>query len=235
MLKQVIALAAIGKRLGQKVSFTGAFFLCYVWAMQAPWITSPTFTISPWSIAAPVAEPKPAPEYQNDENLKKDYGIELAKSTNHLDAAFKIAGDDTSKAMWMSFHWPHDPIVIASRDIYLKTLEISKPVLDREQLAAKALAIADEKVLKNGVFVPSIEAKDRLAAIRLYSDIVGYTGKVEIDNSNNKTTIKEMVVKLVKAEDKKPAIVIDNAPNVKSENVEHASPITLKLVSGASR
>src|SRR5882757_1035545 len=76
--------------------------------MQAPWITSPSFVISPWSIAAPI-ETKPIPEYQTDENLKKAYGIELAKSTNPLDAAFKLAGDDNSKALWISFHWLHDP------------------------------------------------------------------------------------------------------------------------------
>jgi hypothetical protein len=203
--------------------------------MQAPWITSPTFAISPWAIAAPVAEPKPTPEYQTDENLKKAFGIELAKTTNPLDAAIKIADNEQSKALWISFNWLNDPVVVASRDIYLKTLELSTPPLDKEQLAAKVLALADEKILdpKRGIIVSVAEPKDRIAALKLYSDILGYTGKVEIDNSSKTFTHNEMTIKLVKAEEKKP-VTINNAPNVKSENVEHASPITLKLV-GASR
>ena len=203
--------------------------------MQAPWITSPTFAISPWAIAVPVVEPKPIPEYQNDENLKKAFGIELAKTTNSLDAAIKIADNDQSKALWISFHWLNDPVVIASRDIYLKTLELSTPPLDREQLAAKVLALADEKILSPqlGCLVPIAKAQDRIAALKLYSDTLGYTGKVEIDNSSKTFTHNEMTIKLVKAEEKKP-VTINNVPNVKSENVEHASPITLKLV-GASR
>ena len=221
------------------VVLAGGHFSCYMWAMQ-PWITSPTFAVSPWAIAmaAPVAEPKPIPAYQTDENLKKAFGIELAKTTNPLDAACKLAGDDQSKALWISYHWLNDPIVIASRDIYLKTLELSTPPLDREQLAAKVLALADEKILSHKLecLVPVADAKDRIAAFKLYSDILGYTGKVEIDQSSKTFNHNEMTIKLVKAEEKKAvSSIIEHAPNVESENVEHVSPITLKLVSGASR
>jgi len=198
-----------------------------------------------WGIASPwttVAEqPKPeAQAYQSDENLKKLYGVELAKTSNAFEAACKIFNEeDTRKALWISFNWLSDPIVIASRDIYLKTVSLSTPLLDREQLAAKVLELADEKILKNGVWYSTIEPKDRVAALKLYSDIAGYTGKVEIDNSSvTNNTIKELTIKLVKAEDRKPPVTIDNAPNknVKSEisNVEN-TPITLKLVGGAAR
>jgi hypothetical protein len=219
-----------------------------------PWVTSPSFVVDKpkTDVFAPVGgwqeqiitkapwvkeTPKPAPEYQTDENLKKAFGIELAKTTNPLDAAVKVAGDDQSKALWISFHWLTDPVVVASRDIYLKTLELSTPPLDKEQLAAKVLALADEKILspKLGVLIPVSEAKDRIAAYKLYSEIMGYTGKVEIDQSTKTFTHNEMTIKLVKAEDRKPAHTIEHAPNVKSENVEHSSPITLKLVGGASR
>lgn len=191
--------------------------------------------VSPWTaggIANQQEVKKVIPEYQNDGNLKKQYGIELAKTNNPFEAARKTVGDD-DKAVWVSFNWLSDPIVIASRDAYLKTLEESKPPLDREQLAAKVLALAEgEKVEINGILRSTVKAKDRIAAFKLYSDILGYTGKVEIDNSttNNSITNNELKIVLVKAEQPKPTVI--NAPNVKSEilNEKIPSPISLKLV-----
>ena len=194
--------------------------------------------VSPWTIGAiqqaPQASAQPTLEaYQTDEALKKRYGIELAKSSNPFEAACKLfSEEETNKALWISFHWLVDPVVVASRDIYLKTLELNTPPLDRNQLAAKVLALADEKILKNGVYVPTIEAKDRVAALKLYSEIQGFTGKVEIDNSVTNNTHNEMTIKLVKADPIKPVTVIDNTPNIKSEitNEQLPSPINLKLV-----
>lgn len=203
-----------------------------------PWITSPAFVVepsspvlaSPWATGAASAKEE-APSYQSDENLKKQYGIELAKAQNPFEAGCKLFGEETNKALWVSFNWINDPIVVASRDIYLKTVELSQPLLDREQLAAKVLVLAEgEKILINGKLIATVEPKDRLAAYKLYSDIAGYTGKVEIDNSVKNITNNELTIKLVRAEDKKP-VVIDNAPNIKSEIVnEDQSPIKLKLV-----
>lgn len=185
---------------------------------------------SPWVVGA--ASAKIAEEYQTDENLKKQYGIELAKTNNPFEAGCKLFGDETNKSLWVSYHWLNDPIVAASRDTYLKTLELSSKPLDREQLAAKVLALVDEKIERAGVLIPTIEAKDRIAALKLYADIMKYTGNVEIDNSTKNITHNEMTIKLVKA-DNKP-VVIDNAPNVKSEmtNEDAGMPIKLKLVSG---
>ncbi len=186
--------------------------------------------VSPWAIHAKAT---PAPAYQSDENLKKQFGIELAKSTNPFEAGCKVFGEETNKALWASAYWINDAIVIASRDIYLKTVSLNTPILDKEQLAAKVLILAEgEKILKNGVLVPTIEAKDRYNFFKLYSEIAGYTGKVEIDNSKTFNAINEMTIKLVKAEDKKPTI-INNAPNVKSEMVNpNSTAIQLKLVGG---
>ena len=191
-------------------------------------------TVSPWTAGAIANKEvqKVIPEYQTDESLKKLYGIELAKTANPFEAAKNVI-DDGDKAVWISFNWLSDPIVIASRDAYLKTLEESKPPLDREQLAAKVLALAEgEKVAINGVLRSTVEAKDRIAAFKLYSDILGYTGKVEIDNSttNNSITNNELKIVLVKADQPKPTVI--NAPNVKSEilNDKIPSPISLKLV-----
>lgn len=182
--------------------------------------------VAPWAVTqAPAPQP-----YQTDENLKKQFGIELAKSTNPFEAGCKVFGDETSKALWASVNWMTDAIVIASRDAYIKTLELSLPPLDKEQLAAKVLALADEKILKNGVAYPTIEAKDRIAAFKLYSEIMGYTGKVEIDNSTKTINNNKLEIILVKAEEKKPVVI--DAPNVKSKilNEDAPSPISLKLV-----
>lgn len=211
--------------------------MCY--EMQ-PWITSPSFKVpnteaaSPWAVGAASATIKEeAPAYQSDEKLKKQYGIELAKAQNPFEAGCKVFGEETNKALWVSFNWANDPIVIASRDIYLKTVELSQPLLDREQLAAKVLVLAEgEKVLINGKLIATVEPKDRLAAYKLYSDIAGYTGKVEIDSSTTNITNNELTIKLVRADDKKP-VVIDNAPNLNSKSEmtnEDQSPIKLKLV-----
>lgn len=220
-----------------------------------PWVTSPSFTVEPqskadtdkfmpkggWGSTVPPVSPwtvgSDAPvipqSYQSDDKLKKLYGIELAKSSNAFDAACKLFGEETSKALWVSANWVSDPLVIASRDTYLKSLDLSSAPLDREQLAAKVLKLADgEPIERNGVKVPTIEAKDRIAAFKLYSDILGYTGKVEIDNSVNNNVINnnEITVKLVKADDKQTVKVIDNTPNIKSEITNEVVPINLKLV-----
>lgn len=181
--------------------------------------------VSPWTVGVKSPEVQ---AYQSDENLKKQYGIELAKSSNPFEAGCKVFGEETNKALWVSFNWLTDPIVIASRDVYLKTLELSQAPLDKEQLAAKVLKLAEgEKIERNGVHISTIEAKDRIAAYKLYSDILGYTGKVEIDNSQH-TTLNEIAIKLV-SPDKKP-VTIDNAPKPEIKNENSNSPIVLKLV-----
>ncbi len=186
---------------------------------------------APWQQATPIT-----PSWQSDEELKKQFGIELAKSGKAFDAACILAGEDTSKALWISVHWLNDPIVIANRDIYLKILAVSSPPLDKEQLAAKVLALSEEKALnKMGQMVPSIEAKDRIAALKLYSDILGYTGKVEIDNSTMTFQHNEMIIKLVKPEDKSKPTIINHTPKKLENENEVSSPITLKLVGGVSR
>lgn len=189
----------------------------------APWVIKPSHKAS-----EPVSD-----AYKTDEALKKRYGVELANTNSPFEAACRIFNaDDTQKALWISVHWIADPTVQASRDEQLKIIAENRKPLDREQLAAKVLALSEEKILKNGIYVPTIEAKDRIAALKLYSDILGYTGKVEIDNSVTNNTLNEMTIKLVKPDPVKPSVVIDNTPNknAQSEISNDALPINLKLV-----
>ncbi len=202
-----------------------------VFAPKSGWSTTVP-PVAPWSSGG-IANQKTIPAYQTDENLKKLYGIELAKTNNPWEAAKTVIGHD-DRAVWVSLNWLADPIVIASKDAYLKTLEEAAPPLDREQLAAKVLALAEgEKIdIGGGVKKATIEAKDRISAFKLYSEILGYTGKVEIDNSTNNNVINnELKIVLVKPEQKK-VMTINEAPNVKSEilNSSVPSPVSLKLV-----
>src|ERR1700744_389707 len=181
----------------------------------APWGTIPAAP-APW-----VAKPSPAPverppPFADDEAQKKLYGIEWAKTPDAFGAACKLF-TNTTHALWASRHWIIDPVVIASRDIYLKTIETDRPVLDKNALLAKVLAFS-EAVSDSGK--PLVEAEERLNALKLYAEIQGYIGnKIDIDNStHNNLTNNEITIKLVKPEDVKPKI-INNVPNTKSENL----------------
>lgn len=202
------------------------------WASNFHFDATPKPEVSPWASGAVANAVAIDTSFQNDENLKKLYGVELAKGSNPFEAAKIVLGENDS-AVWASFNWLSDPVVLASRDAYLKTLQASVPPLDREQLAARVLSMAEgEPIERNGVRLPTIEAKDRISAFKLYSEILGYTGKVEIDNSTKTfNTNNELKIVLVRPADKKPT-VIDQAPNVKSEimNDKTPLPISLKLV-----
>ena len=190
---------------------------------------------SPWSQVVDEVSAKSRP-YEHDETLKKQFGIELAKAKNPFEAACVLAGTDTSMALWISQNWLTDPIVIANRDIYVQTVERSQPPLDKKQLAAKVLALAEEKTLnRQGVPVPSVEPKDRIAAFKLYSEIMGYTGKIEIDQSNKTTTItnNEIQIKLIRPKEELTDVTPKQVQNAKSNINDEDMPVTLKLVNAS--
>ena len=190
---------------------------------------------SPWSQIVDEVPAKSRP-YEHDETLKKQFGIELAKAKNPFEAACVLAGTDTSMALWISQNWLTDPIVIANRDIYVQTVERSQPPLDKKQLAAKVLALAEEKTLnRQGVPVPSVEPKDRIAAFKLYSEIMGYTGKIEIDQSNKTTTItnNEIQIKLIRPKEELTDVTPKQVQNAKSNINDEDMPVTLKLVNAS--
>lgn len=190
---------------------------------------------SPWSQVVDEVSAKSRP-YEHDETLKKQFGIELAKAKNPFEAACVLAGTDTSMALWISQNWLTDPIVIANRDIYVQTVERSQPPLDKKQLAAKVLALAEEKTLnRQGVPVPSVEPKDRIAAFKLYSEIMGYTGKIEIDQSNKTTTItnNEIQIKLIRPKEELTDVTPKQVQNAKSNVNDEDMPVTLKLVNAS--
>lgn len=191
--------------------------------------------ISPWGQPVAIVEP-PKPDFADNVELKKAYGAALGKGLEPFKAGLEIFNAETAKALWIATHWLTDPIVLAARDAYAQTVrELAKP-LDKEELLARILAFHDEKDLHGR---PLVEAKERLNALRLYSEVAGFTGKIDINASTNNTTNNTVnkLTKIVLVSGSKDAPkTIDQASNSKSKiQNENALSIPLKLVGGAGR
>ena len=140
-----------------------------------------------------------------------------------------------SKALWVASNWLNDPIVIASRDAYTQTLQEQQKPLDKQTLLAKILAFHDEKDI-NGK--PLVDAKERLNALRLYSEVSGFTGKIDINASTNNTVNNNVnkFTKIVLVSPEKEPETIEQASNIKSKmQNENIPSIPLKLVGGVNR
>lgn len=201
----------------------GVFTVMPVEPAKAPW---PIAEKTAWNNLTPAVEK--APEAANDDANKKLFGIELAKCNEAFEAASSLF-KDLPTVLWVSRHWATDPVCLASRDLYLKTIALDVPTLDKTQLAAKVLKFAEEKDTQTNRYL--VEAKDRLGALRLYSDIMGYTGKIDIDASTKNITNKAMTVVFVSPDKKDEPKTINQIPNTKSEILNNeTSPINIKLV-----
>lgn len=161
----------------------------------------------------------------DETDTKKLFGIELAKGHyNPFQAALAVFPHDSRKALYASINWLNDPIVIASRDIYLKTLKEAPVILDKETLAAKVLKIAEEKNIDGTRYL--VDARERINALKLYADIAGYTGKVEIDASTKNFTHNEMRIKIV------PSKKLEEIKTIENDKIENEddNPLKLKLI-----
>ena len=179
--------------------------------------------VAPAWIKEPVEETK----IEVSSDLKKAFGIELAKGLKPFDAACIICGQDTKQALIISQSWLNDPEVEASKNLYLKAAETSNALLDKEQLAARLLKMAEEKSANGAFYI--LDGKDRLKALELYAEVRGYTGKLAVDASTKTFNHTQMVIKFVKPEvkEKEPPVTIENETN--NSNIK--SPLKLKLVS----
>lgn len=167
------------------------------------------------------------PDYADDAKLKQAFAIELAKGASPFDAALVVAENQTNKALWISVNWVKDVSVIAQRDAYIEANKKVEKPLDRDGLLAKIMGIVDARDEYNR---PLVEAKDRITALKLYSDILGFTGKVENNNTvNNSFANKTVNLVMVKPDDR--STTIDQSPNTKSEIINEKPLLTnIKLV-----
>ena len=198
------------------------------------WLNPSTFSVSPWVAPgnpwATPASPEPAyrPDFADDEALKQAYGIALGKGLKAFDAGMELFNQELPKALWASLNWVGDPVVIAACDSYKQTLSKLQKPLDKEQLLAKILAFYE---------ATADEPKEQLNSLKLYAEVSGFIGKVDINastNISNTTNNNLMKITLVKAEHKDAPR--DIAPNIKSKIQNEEMPlIPLKLVGGTSR
>lgn len=171
-------------------------------------------------------QPEEKPAIDSDEAKKRLFGIELSKGLKPFDAALAICGEDTADAVYISVNWLNDPIVIASRDIYSKTIAQSEGLLDKDQFAARLLSLSEDWAL---------EGKDRLKALELYAKVQGFIDKPG-DNSTKIFNNNGITIKVVKPNIEEKTIDISEkeiasqaSPVV--QNDDKALPIKLKLVS----
>lgn len=166
---------------------------------------------------------KDKPDIDSDEAKKKEYGALLAKGLKPFDAGLELCPDSTANAVWVSLHWLSDPIVLASKDVYLKTVEQDTPLLDKTQFAARLLQISEEKDEESGRY--KISAKDRLGALELYAKVMKFTD--DKDNSSQTFVHNTMIVKFVEPEKKSIAPTIDN--NFEETVDSNIIPLKVKL------
>jgi len=165
--------------------------------------------------------PIPSPEIDNPDELKRAFGAALAEGNSPFDAALKVTNNNTSLSLFISQKWLADPLVIEQRT---NTVSNSKDLLDADELAASLLQMAKERDRSNTFYM--LEGKDRIAALKLYADIRGYTKKDAVIPGGNTFVQNTMTIKLVEAQPK----------TVESKPVEEVlepitnSPIKLKLV-----
>lgn len=169
---------------------------------------------------------KPPPiEKQNLDHLKQAFAYKLAAKMEPFDAACAVISD-VGLALWASQNWLNDPAVLAIKEQRLKKIENEKVLLDKNQLAAKALLIADDTAQ---------DAKDRIAALKLYSDIAGYTGKSEINNSINSNNLKVIKLSFVKPDTSEAKTIEHSSALSASSNLEAVKDtgVKIKLVKSA--
>jgi hypothetical protein len=172
----------------------------------------------PWQQRASVAPPRP--DFADDEELRKSFGIALGKGLEAFPAGLELFPKETSKALWASVHWLNDPIAVAARDAYKKTLKSFEKPLDKEELLQEVLIRARK----------APEDRDAATLFKLYSEIAGFTGKVEPANVNNNTN-NTMKITFVSGTPKETPKVIDHVSSDKSK-ILNEDTVKLKLVGG---
>lgn len=162
---------------------------------------------------------QPKPIWHSDIELKKAYGARLGKGDRPLDAALLVFNNVMCDALWAVQNWIRDPIVVETRE----TVENNINLLDKDQLSAKLLKFADEKTSAGN---PIHESKDRLAALKLYAEIQGFVGKVNIDASQKTFINNAMEIVLVEADQQQTETKIINHV---SESLEHENALQIDL------
>lgn len=166
------------------------------------------------------------PNIENEEEKKKKFGTLLGSGKQSFEAALEVCGQETNIALWISQRWLNDPIVLGSKDLYLKTVYNSNELLDQDELAAKLLEMAEERNASNTFYM--LEGRDRLKCLELYAKVRGYDKTPVAGSVHN--TFNKMVVKFVEPE-KKEEVIEHQSLNEEQLLNNKLPTLKLKLVS----
>lgn len=187
---------------------------CYASNSMNEWPT--IFTVEPPKSNQTGWEPSKAVVQKSDEASKKAFAVLVANGIAPFEAACQII-KDIGQALWASQNWPNDPIVIAARE----GVQAFEGLLDKNQIAARALKIAD---------TVGYEAKDRIDALKLYAAIAGMIEKPVPTNNIINNSLKFIALKFVKPDNNlKEEKIIDQTPIIPEDH----SHVKLKLVKSA--
>lgn len=192
--------------------------------VASPLETAPTAPANPWGQPLAPKSVIPAPVIDDADNKKRLFAVELSRINNPFQAACNVCGNNTNEALWISKNWVNDPQVLGYKDTYLNSVETSKTLLDKEELSAKFLNMAEEKAA-NGMFY-LLEGKDRLKALELYAKIQGYLDSK--DKTPTNFIHNQMIVKFVKPEVKEEKVINHSANDV--ELPTNIKPLKVKLI-----
>jgi hypothetical protein len=164
------------------------------------------------------------PIIEHEEEKKKLFGVELAQTGNAFQAACNVCGQNTNEAVWISRNWLHDPIVLASKQIYLESIEEKQELLDKDAIARKLLEIVDERNSSGTLYI--LDGKDRLKGLEIYSKLRGYLDN-KVDPRNSNFVHNKMVIRFVKPEE-------NNNKELKEKITNNdqlvANPLKIRLV-----
>lgn len=121
----------------------------------------------------------------NEQNERKTaYARELLKTPNDpFQAALRIEAN-TGLALQITHEWTHDAFVIAEQERLLSEHGAKAFLASKEEYARTVYDMSKE----------SIEAKDRLTALRLYGEIMGFIEKPGVVVNNNNQVNRVMIV-----------------------------------------
>lgn len=173
-------------------------------------------------VVMPLVMPWPTVSPRNDPEKKKLFGIALAHGLKPFEAGLKVFGSDTGSALWASQEWIADPDVVQARSE--QAVKQPSKLLDKDQLAVRVLDFADERDLSGQFHIN--EGKDRLAAFKLYAEIMQFIGKTDTVTNNNFTN-NVMKIELVAPEEKQQ----EQIQTIEHEDAEILDLPSVQLVS----
>jgi dTDP-glucose pyrophosphorylase len=124
---------------------------------------------------------------QSQENLKKEFAAQLLRDNGDgFKAAFAVCGDDSGMALQIARLWINDPFVVAEQKKLLLTSDAKTFLPTKEQQARDVYVLACD--------VKS-DLKERLAAHRLYAEIMSHIEKPLVGQSVNVLNQGVMIVR----------------------------------------